>query len=61
MLCCGAATLLNPFGVRLYGIIWEYATQTTPLGAVQVPGHHLGGGALERQSSAAELAVADSE
>ena len=25
---CGVATLANPYHVRLYGVIWEYATQT---------------------------------
>jgi hypothetical protein len=28
---CAGATLLNPYHVRLYYVIWEYATQTTPL------------------------------
>jgi hypothetical protein len=28
---CGLATLANPYGYRLYGVIWEYATQKTPL------------------------------
>lgn len=33
-LACAAATLVTPFHIRLYGIIWEYATQTTPLRTV---------------------------
>jgi hypothetical protein len=28
---CGLATLANPYGFRLYEVIWEYATQSTPL------------------------------
>jgi hypothetical protein len=28
---CGLATLANPYGFRLYEVIWEYATQRTPL------------------------------
>jgi hypothetical protein len=28
---CGLATLANPYGYRLYEVIWEYATQRTPL------------------------------
>lgn len=33
-LACSVATLLTPFHVRLYGVIWEYATQTKTLGLV---------------------------
>jgi hypothetical protein len=32
---CAVATLANPYHVRLYGVIWEYATQTTPLRTIQ--------------------------
>jgi hypothetical protein len=31
---CALATLANPFHLRLYGVIWEYATQTKALGLV---------------------------
>jgi hypothetical protein len=27
---CLGATLCNPYGVRLYGVVWEYATQPLP-------------------------------
>jgi hypothetical protein len=32
---CVAATLCNPYFVRLHAVIWEYATQTGPLRTVQ--------------------------
>lgn len=31
---CALATLANPYHFRLYGVIWEYATQTGPLRTV---------------------------
>jgi hypothetical protein len=33
-LACATATLLTPFHVKLYAVIWEYATQTKALGLV---------------------------
>lgn len=27
---CSLATLLNPYGIKLYGVIWDYATQPGP-------------------------------
>jgi len=32
---CALATLLNPYHVRLYAVIWEYASQTAVLSMVQ--------------------------
>jgi hypothetical protein len=32
---CVAATLVNPYSARLWVVVWEYATQTGPLRAVQ--------------------------
>src|SRR5262249_6699995 len=29
-LLCALATLLNPYHVRIYGVVWEYATQPGP-------------------------------
>jgi len=31
---CAACTLLNPYGVRLYVVVWEYATQPLPFNVV---------------------------
>jgi hypothetical protein len=31
---CLAATLLNPYHLRLYGVVWEYATQLAPFSYV---------------------------
>jgi hypothetical protein len=32
---CVAATLANPYHARLFGVVWEYATQTGPLRTVR--------------------------
>lgn len=32
---CVAATFINPYHVRLLGVVWDYATQTGPLRGVQ--------------------------
>ena len=32
--CCGTATLLTPYHLRLYGVVWDYATETTGLRSV---------------------------
>jgi hypothetical protein len=31
---CALATLVNPYHVRLYGVVWEYATQTGALSVI---------------------------
>lgn len=32
---CALATLVNPYHVRLYGVVWEYATQTGALAVIE--------------------------
>src|SRR5581483_7091072 len=32
---CALVTLINPYGVKLYGVVIEYATQATPFKVVE--------------------------
>jgi hypothetical protein len=32
---CTAATMLNPYGWRLYSVVWQYSTQSAALGLIQ--------------------------
>ena len=35
LIACGLATLATPYHIKLYGVVWEYATQMTPLSHVE--------------------------